>query len=382
MRIVVVDAIRTPVARAHPQSGAFRKVRADTLAGALISELWRRHGGGSHPPGAVVLGCARQQAEQGFNIARQSLIEGGLPCSVPALAVNRNCSSGLDAILLAAGRLATGQDDAVIAGGVEHMDHLPLEIHEPGKRFLERHGPAAIRMGLCAEHLARTRSISRVRQDAWAHQSHARAARALDEGDYRDETIPCEAHDQAGNPFVLRADDTVRRDSDMARLASLNPVFLAGGTVTAGNASQVNAAAAAVLLMRETDARDAGLKPLARLLSWADAGVSPIEMGMGPVPAATKALAKAGLSVGDIDRWEINEAFAAQVLAVIDELELDESRVNPRGGAIALGHPLGATGARLLVSLSRSIGRGDCRRGVVALCVGGGQGVAAVLESA
>lgn len=380
MSIVVVDALRTPVAKSCSRTGFFRNIRADSLSGLVLGSVWRRCSPEGAVPSAVVWGCARQHAEQGFNIARQACLEGGLPVFLASLSVNRNCSSGLDAILLGAGRIATGQDDAVIAGGVEQMDHLPLDVHEPGPRFLSDHGAEATRMGLCAEHLAVSRGISRQRQDGWAHRSHERAWLALTRGDFREETMPVEGHDTDGRPAVLEMDNTVRPDSDPMKLASLKPLFRPEGSVTAGNTSQVNAAAAAVVLMREAQASGAGLRPLARLVAWADAGVAPLEMGMGPVPAVRKALARADLSVLDIDRWEINEAFAAQVIAVTDELGLDEARVNPCGGAISLGHPLGATGARLTVSLCRAIGRGDCARGVVALCVGGGQGVAAVFE--
>lgn len=380
MRIVVTDARRTPVAKSCPDTGIFRRVRADTLSGALIGELWRGIRGTDHLPTSVLWGCARQHAEQGFNIARQAALEGGLPLTLSAMSVNRNCASGLDAILVGASRIATGQDDAVIAGGVEQMDHLPLDIHQPGPRFLSEHGPEATRMGMCAEHLALARGISRQRQDAWAHRSHQRAATATARGDFLDETVPVAGHDACGLPLLLEKDNTIRHDSDPVKLAGLKPLFRPEGTVTAGNTSQVNVAAAAVLLTREEQAIAEGIRPLARLVAWADAGVAPLEMGMGPVPAARKALGRAGLSIADIDQWEINEAFAAQVIAVADELGLDEAKVNPQGGAIALGHPLGATGARLAVSLCRAISRGECRRGVVALCVGGGQGVAAVFE--
>ena len=380
MKIVVIDARRTPIAKSCSKTGIFRRIRADTLSGTLLGEMWRGPLGSVCVPSAVIWGCARQHAEQGFNIARQASIEGGLPPALPAMSVNRNCSSGLDAILVGGCRIATGQDDAVIAGGVEQMDHLPLDIHEPGPRFLSEHGPDAIRMGMCAEHLASSRGISRQRQDAWAHRSHQRAQAALDRGDFRAETIAVQGHDADGGPLVLEKDNTIRPDSDPVKLAGLKPLFRPDGTVTAGNTSQVNAAAAAVTLMREDQAKTLGIRPLARLVAWADAGVSPIEMGLGPVPVALKALDRAGLSVADIDRWEINEAFAAQVIAVADALGLDEAKVNPQGGAIALGHPLGATGARLAVSLCRAISRGECARGLVALCVGGGQGVAAVFE--
>ena len=380
MGIVVIDARRTPVAKSCPNTGIFRRVRADTLSGVLLGELWSGFRGTDRAPSAVIWGCARQHAEQGFNIARQAALEGGLPIKLSAMSVNRNCSSGLDAILVGAGRIATGQDDAVIAGGVEQMDHLPLDIHQPGPRFLLEHGPEAMRMGMCAEHLAVVRGISRQRQDDWAHRSHQRAATATTRGDFRDETVPVAGHGADGLALLLEKDNTIRHDSDPVKLAGLKPLFRPDGTVTAGNTSQVNAAAAAVVLMREEQALAEGIRPLARLVSWADTGIAPLEMGLGPVPAARKALGRAGLSVADIDQWEINEAFAAQVIAVTDDLGLDEAKVNPRGGAIALGHPLGATGARLAVSLCRAISRGECGRGVVALCVGGGQGVAAVFE--
>jgi acetyl-CoA acyltransferase len=261
------------------------------------------------------------------------------------------------------------------------MDHLPMGVHDAGPEYQRIYGKESLCMILCAEHLAEQYKIDRARQDAYAHRSHGRAIAALDRGDFRSETVSTRGLDPQGQPIQVVADLTARRDSNLERLSTLVPILSGNkSTVTAGNCSQVNVAAAGVTLMRETTANELGLRPMARLLASADVGVPPIQMGLGPVPAIRLALKRAGISITDIDQWEINEAFAAQVLSVIDLLGLDEECVNPRGGAISLGHPLGATGARLVVSLCHAMARGEVQRGVVALCVGGGQGVAAVFE--
>lgn len=381
MSVVVVEALRTPVVRACPSTGPFRASRSDFLSGHIISALCQRLPAGHSGPDAVVWGCARQHAQQGYNIARQALLEGGLSPDIPAFSVNRNCASGLDAIILAASRINGGYDHAICAGGVEHMDHLPMGVHDAGPEYQRIYGKESLCMIRCAEHLAEQYKIDRTRQDAYAHRSHGRAIAALDRGDFRSETVSTRGLDPQGQPIQVVADLTARRDSNLDRLSTLAPILSGNkSTVTAGNCSQVNVAAAGVTLMRETTAIELGLRPLARLLASADVGVPPIQMGLGPVPAIRLALKRAGISISDIDQWEINEAFAAQVLSVIDLLGLDEECVNPRGGAISLGHPLGATGARLVVSLCHAMARGEVQRGVVALCVGGGQGVAAVFE--
>jgi len=381
MSVVVVEALRTPVVRACSRTGPFRALRADSLSGRVLASLCQRLPAVCSEPDAVVWGCARQHAEQGYNIARQSLLEGGISADIPAFSVNRNCASGLDAVILAANRLMVGYEQAICAGGVEHMDHLPMGVHEAGPEFQRMYGKESLCMVRCAEHLAEKYKIDRARQDVYAHRSHGRAVAAMGRGDFLSEIVSVEGLDLQGQPVLVVEDLTARRDSNLDRLSALVPILPGlANTVTAGNCCQVNVAAAGVTLMREATANQLGLRPMARLLSWADAGVPPIDMGLGPVPAIRLALQRAGISMGDVDQWEINEAFAAQILSVIDLLGLDEERVNPRGGAISLGHPIGATGARLVVSLCHAMARGEARRGVVALCVGGGQGVAAVFE--
>jgi acetyl-CoA acyltransferase len=324
----------------------------------------------------VVWGCAMPEAAQGLNVARLALLRAGFPVEVPGATVNRFCSSGLQTVAMGAQAIMSGMADVVLAGGVEMMSQVPMAGHHP--RLHPELTEAYIGMGHTAEHVAERWGVSRADQDAWALRSHRRAAAAQDGGRFDAELVPVPGNGD-GAPAVDR-DETVRRDTSAERLAALRPAFREGGTVTAGNSSPYTDGAAAVLLASREAAERHGLAPLARFVTFAVAGVSPDVMGIGPVRAIPKALERAGLDVGDIDVVELNEAFAAQVVAVVREVGLDEERVNVNGGAIALGHPLGATGAKLTAQLVHELGRRGGGTGLVTMCVGGGMGAAGVIQ--
>ncbi len=379
---VIVDAVRTPIGRSHAERGVFRETRSDDLAAACVRALVQRQAIEPARIADVVLGCANQSLEQGANVARVVALLAGLPASVPAATVNRLCGSGLEAVRQAVLAIEADQAAAVIAGGLEHMQHVPLghgiELHP---RLGECVSPHALRMGLAAEYLALSRRISRERQDAFALESHRRAAAAQAAGLLQAETVPVAGRDERGRWTLVTRDSAVRADSSLAALAALPPAFLpVEGTVTAGNSSPLSDGAAALLVMAEPAARAAGLQPLARVRATAVAGIEPSLMGLGPVPATRLALDRAGLRIDEIDLVELNEAFAAQALACIDELGLDPRRVNTRGGAIALGHPLGASGARIVTTLAHAMRDSGARFGLATLCVGFGQGMAIILE--
>jgi acetyl-CoA acyltransferase len=338
----------------------------------------------------LVLGCAMPEGAQGLNVARQVALGADLPVSTSAMTVNRFCASGLQALALASQAVAGGVHDVVVAGGIESMSSVPMSgwHFAPNPGLAERWPQVFLNMGLTAEEVARQENVDREEQDRWALRSHRRAASAQDEGKFRDEVVPVEARRtliEDGRPRVERfrfeRDEGIRRDTDEDKLARIEPAFAANGTVTAGNSSQTSDAAAAMVVMSEERAAVLGItRPLGRLASFATAGVEPEVMGMGPVEAVPKALRKAGLSLDDVAVVELNEAFAAQVVAVVRRLGLDEGRVNPNGGAIALGHPLGATGAKLTVQLLSELALRDAHHGLVTMCVGGGQGAAGVIE--
>jgi acetyl-CoA acyltransferase len=338
----------------------------------------------------VVMGCAMPEAEQGMNVARVAAIRAGLPVETSAMTINRFCSSGLQSIAIVADRIRAGGIDAAIAGGLETMSMIPMGGHiiRPNPYLVDHYPDFYLNMGLATENVARKYEISREEQDAFAARSHERAARAIDEGKFRDEVVPLtvtfEELDEKGRKqrreVLFQEDEGVRRDTSAEVLAKLKPAFHAKGTITAGNASQMSDGAAAVVLMSEERAREIGAKPLARFVAYATAGCPPEEMGIGPVFAIPKALKMAGLSLDQIDVIELNEAFAAQSLAVIKELGLDAEKVNVNGGAIALGHPLGCTGAKLTASILRELERRDGRYGMVTMCVGGGMGAAGIFE--
>jgi acetyl-CoA acyltransferase len=385
---VIVSAVRTAVGKAP--RGALRETQPETLAMAAVREAIARAPG--LDPAEVedlILGCAMPEGAQGLNIARPVALGSGLPASSSAMTVNRFCASGLQALALATQSVASGTTDVAVAGGMESMSAVPMIgwHFEPDPGLAAEWPGVFLSMGLTAEEVAARFDVDREAQDAWALRSHERAAAAQAAGRFRDEIVPVSARStlvEDGGPRIVEvpfdADEGIRRDTTAARLAKLPPVFRIGGTVTAGNSSQTSDAAAALVVMNGQRAAALGLTPLGRLVSFATAGVDPEIMGIGPVEAVPKALAKAGLTLDDIAVIELNEAFAAQVIEVVRRLGLDEERTNPNGGAIALGHPLGATGAKLSVQILAELARRGERYGLVTMCVGGGQGAAGVIE--
>ena len=369
--------------RASGEKGYYRGVRADDLSADAIRGLMARTGLDPKLVEDVRWGCVQQQGEQGFDVARIAALVAGLPIEAGGVTVNRNCGSSLQAINDAAMSVMSGCEDVQIAGGVEHMDHIPMaKDYSPSPGLIARHGEAIMNMGLTAEYLAAKYRISRKRQDEFALRSHKLAALATDSGKFRAEVLPTWGRDEAGNKVKLEADQCIRRDTSSDSLAALPPAFNpAGGSVTAGNSSPINVGAAALLIMSEDRAKDLGLEPIARIRSMAVAGVDPSEMGIGPVPAVRKALARAGLKLDDIGSIELNEAFAVQALAVMKLLEIDDARVNTRGGSIAIGHPLGASGARIATTLLHRMRDEGSRHGLATMCIGQGQGIATIFES-
>jgi acetyl-CoA acyltransferase len=338
----------------------------------------------------VIMGCAMPEAEQGMNVARAAAIRAGLPVETSAMTINRFCSSGLQTIAMAADRIKSGGADVIAAGGLETMSMIPMGGHiiRPNPYLVEHYPDFYLSMGLATENVARKYEVTREEQDEFALRSHMRAAAALDGGKFEEETVPLnvvlEEMDENGRKqrreVVFDKDEGVRRDTSAEGLAKLKPAFHVKGTITAGNASQMSDGAAAAIVMSDARARELGAKPLARFVAYATAGCPPEEMGIGPVFAIPKVLKLAGLSLEDIDVIELNEAFAAQSLAVIKTLGLDPDKVNVNGGAIALGHPLGCTGAKLTASILRELERRNGRYGMVTMCVGGGMGAAGILE--
>jgi acetyl-CoA acyltransferase len=385
---VIVSAARTAVGKAP--RGSLRETTPEALAMTAVREAIARAPG--LDPGEVedlILGCAMPEGAQGLNIARHVALGAGIPVGASAMTVNRFCASGLQALALATQSVASGTTDVAVAGGMESMSFVPMiGWHlEPDPAIAHEWPGVFVSMGLTAEEVAGRFGVDRDAQDVWALRSHERAAAAQAEARFRDEIVPVATRTtvvEDGRPRIVEGtfetDEGVRRDTDAARLASLKPVFRTGGTVTAGNSSQTSDGAAALVVMTGERAAALGLTPLGRLVSFATAGVDPEIMGIGPVEAVPKALARAGLSLDDIEVIELNEAFAAQVVEVVRRLGLDEERTNPNGGAIALGHPLGATGAKLSVQVLSELARREARYGLVTMCVGGGQGAAGVIE--
>ena len=384
---VIIDAVRTPVGRASADKGCYRDVRSEDLSAHVINALVERTKIDPHLVEDVRWGCVQQQGEQGFDVARIAALVAGLPIEAGGVTVNRNCASSLQAINDAAMSIAAQCEDIQIAGGVEHMDHVPMsKDYNPCPSLFRRHSEAIMNMGLTAEYLAAKYRIPRPKQDEFALRSHRRAAAATDGGQFRAEVVPTWGRDDQGRKVLLTEDQGIRRDTTLEALAALPPAFNpAGGSVTAGNSSPINVGAVATLVMSEDKARELGLKPLAKVRAMAVAGVAPEEMGIGPVPAVKKALARAGLTLDDIDCIELNEAFAVQVLAVLKLLGLPEdkadAKVNTRGGAIAIGHPLGASGARITTTLLHRMRDQQARFGLATMCVGQGQGVATIFEA-
>ena len=387
---VIVSAVRTPIGRAP--KGTLSTTRPDDLAALAIGGALKRIPELNKAEiDDVILGCAQPEGEQGWNIARFAALRAQLPVEVPGVTVNRLCASGLEAIVQADLRIRAGGDRVVVAGGVESMSLLPFGGLKPSPNpWLAEHYPAALlTMGLTAERVARHYSVSRADQDAFALASHRKAVAAQAAGRFTDELIPVPVTTaipgaSAGKPTVTEstfsADEGPRADSSLEALAKLKPAFHAEGTVTAGNSSQTSDGAAATILMEAGRARELGIHPIGRLLAYAATGCLPEEMGMGPVSAIRKVLRIAGFTLSDIGLIELNEAFAAQALAVIHELGLDPARINVNGGAIALGHPLGCTGSKLTATLLAEMRRRQLHYGMVTMCVGGGMGAAAIFE--
>jgi 3-oxoadipyl-CoA thiolase len=395
-RAVIVDAVRTPVGR---YGGALSSVRPDDLAALVIRRLLERNP--KVDPAEVedvVFGAANQAGEDNRNVARMASLLAGLPVEVGGQTVNRLCASGLQAVLTAVREVEAGAGEVLIAGGVESMSRAPWVMEKPGAAFsrspqvydttlgwrftnpslAQMHPPLA--MGETAEVVARKYEVMREDQDQFALRSHQLAVAAQEAGRFADELIPVATDGRAQG--VVDRDEGPRHDTSLERLAALKPVFAADGSVTAGNSSSINDGAAAVLVMSEDVARERGLQPLGRFVAGAVAGVDPSCMGIGPVPATLKALARAGLGIGDLDLVELNEAFAAQAVACVRELKMDLDRVNVNGGAIAIGHPLGCSGARLVGTLLHEMRRRGARRGLATMCIGVGQGMAMIVEAA
>lgn len=386
---VIVAAARTAVGKA--KKGSLAQTRADDLGKAVLEAVIERTPGLKKEDAEdVIIGCAMPEGEQGLNFARIMSLYAGFPNTVPALTINRFCSSGLQAIAFAAERIMLGHADVVVAGGVESMSHVPMTGFKvsPNPRIVEEMPEVYIGMGHTAENVAARFGISREEQDRFSLRSHEKAARAIAEGRFKDEIVPVAARltslDDKGRPrtnaFAFDTDEGVRADTTLEALAKLKPSFKLGGTVTAGNASQMSDGAAAAVVMSRERAEAMGLAPLATFRSFALAGVEPELMGVGPVKAIPKALRMAGIGLDDVRLFEINEAFASQCVHVIRELGLDEEKVNVNGGAIALGHPLGCTGAKLSATLIHELRRRGGGFGVVSMCIGGGMGAAGVFE--
>ena len=388
---VIVSAVRTAVGKAP--NGALRGTRPDDLAAAVIAEALRR--APALDPARiddVIIGCAMPEAEQGLNVARIASLRAGIPVAASAVTVNRFCSSGLQAIAYAAERIMCGFSSAIVAGGTESMSLVPMGGHKvaPNPALADSYPDVYLSTGLVAENHARESGISREEQDAYALRSHQRALAAIDEGRFTDEVVAVRAalvdapNGRDVKPSVrtteFSIDEGPRRDTSMAALGKLKPAFHARGTVTAGNSSQTSDGASAVVVTSASNAKELGLAPLGRFVAFATAGVEPERFGIGPVPAIQKVLRIAGLSLDQIDLVELNEAFAAQVLACLKELPIDPDRLNVNGGAIALGHPLGCTGAKLTTTLLYEMRRRRCRYGMVTMCVGGGMGAAGIFE--
>jgi len=395
--VVIASAVRTAVGRAN--KGTLRTTRPDDLgAFAIEGALARVPQLDVHEIEDVILGCAMPEAEQGMNVARIAALRAGLPVETSAMTINRFCSSGLQAIALAADRIAAGGAEVIVAGGTESMTMIPMGGHKIScnPSLVQSYPDAYLSMGLTAERLAQRFGITRRHADEFSVESHRKAVKAIESGNFTDEIVPVSvtfrapaaqatrgaaAVQLAVQTIEFKQDEGPRADTTLEALSALKPAFHAMGTVTAGNSSQMSDGAAAAVVMSAGRARELGLKPLARFVAFATAGYKPEEMGLGPVFAIPKALKLAGLTLDQIGVIELNEAFAAQALAVIKELGLDPAKVNPNGGAIALGHPLGCTGAKLTATLLREMKRSRQRYGIVSMCVGGGMGAAGIFEN-
>jgi len=394
---LIIDAIRTPIGK---HRGGLKEMRPDDLAALTLKALVRRARIRPEQIDEVFLGCANQAGEDNRNVARMAVLLAGFPNSVPAATVNRLCGSGMEAVVQGCRMIRLGEADVVIAGGVESMTRAPWSMPKPpegfptgkweaydtalGWRFpnprLAEMFPLEA-MGETAENVAERWKIGRADQDRFALGSHQKAVAAQRDGRFKDELIEVEVPQRKGSPLKVAADEGPREDTSLEKLSALKPAFREGGSVTAGNSSTLNDGASAILLMSERAARERGLKPLARFASSGDAGVDPRCMGIGPVPASQKALRAAGWTVRELDLVELNEAFASQSLACIRDLDLDPAKVNVNGGAIALGHPLGSSGSRILATLLHEMKRRGVKRGLATMCIGVGQGIAMTVEA-
>jgi len=387
--VVIVSAVRTPVGRAF--KGTLRATRPDELAAVAIKgALERVPQVDPKEIEDVILGCAMPEGEQGMNVARIASLRAGLPVEVSALTINRFCSSGLQAIAMAAERIMAGGAEAIVAGGTESMSMIPMGGNKisPNPWLVEHNPGAYLSMGLTAERVGQKFGITREQSDVFSLQSHQKAMAAIQAGRYSEETVPVPVSFTSPNgkkpvkqEITFKVDEGPRADTSLEALLALKPAFHMKGIVTAGNSSQMSDGAAAAVVMSGERAKELGLKPLVRYVSFATAGYKPEEMGLGPVFAIPKVLKLAGLKLAEIDVIELNEAFAAQSMAVIQEAGLDPKKVNPNGGAIALGHPLGCTGAKLTASIIRELKRRKARYGMVTMCVGGGMGAAGIFEN-
>ncbi len=383
--VAILSAVRTPIGKGL--RGAFRATRPDDLGAITIAEAVKRAGVTKDDVEDIIFGCAMPEAEQGMNVARIMGLRAGLPINTSAATVNRFCASGLHAVADVAKSIAVGQISMGIGGGVESMSMIPMGGHKPSANpYLMEHVPGAyMGMGLTGEEVAARFNIDRKRQDEFSLLSHQKACTAIKNGWFKDEiiSVPVKVLDgEKEITITVSNDEGPRSDTTLEALMSLRPVFKATGTITAGNSSQVSDGAAAVLLMDEEKAKKAGLKVRGFFRAFVTAGVDPTIMGTGPVPAVRKLLATTGLSINDIGVFELNEAFAAQALYCIDELKLDMNKVNPHGGAIALGHPLGCTGARQVATILHHMERNNLRYGICTMCIGGGMGAAGLIERA
>lgn len=389
--IVIVSAVRTPIGR---YGGALKNISSGHLASIVINEAIKRANIAAEQVDEVIFGEVRQTTESS-NVARVAALRSGIPESAPAFTVNRLCASGMQAIASAAQQLSSGQANIVVAGGTESMSRAPLYLRsarfggdrtelvdsntEAGQQPQEMYG-SSLGMGITAENVAQRYNISREEQDAFSIESQRRVAQAIETGKFKEEIVPVQVSEKKGT-VTIEVDEYPRPDTTMERLAALRPAFKENGTVTAGNACGRNDGASALVLMKASEAKRLHLKPIAKIVDWAAAGVSPEVMGIGPVPAVGKLLERTGKKIEEIGLFELNEAFASQALAVIRELALDESKVNVNGGAIALGHPVGSTGARIVTTLIHELIRRKERYGIATLCVGGGQGMAIMVET-
>jgi len=387
--VVIVSSVRTPVGKAY--KGTLRASRPDDLAAVAIKgALDRVPQVDPKEIEDVIIGCAMPEAEQGMNVARIASLRAGLPVECSAMTINRFCSSGLQAIALAADSIASGRAEVAVAGGTESMTMIPMGGHKVSANpwLVANYPDAYLSMGLTAERLASRYGITREQSDEFSYQSHQKALAAIQAGKFDDEIVPVPVSFTTPNgskpkriEIVFKADEGPRSDTTLEALLALKPAFHAKGTVTAGNSSQMSDGAAAAVVMSAEKAKALGIKPLARFVAFATAGYKPEEMGVGPVYAIPKALKIAGLKLEDIDVFELNEAFAAQSLSVMKEAGLDPAKINPNGGAIALGHPLGCTGAKLTATIIRELKRRNARYGIVTMCVGGGMGAAGIIEN-